>query len=177
MVGLLIGGPAGLSTWVAPLFGLPVGLEVGLLIGCQHLGAARPTTLVGHVVGLPLGGPAGFFPRVAPLFGLPVGIKVGFLVGFHTIAEGCLGRRLAVACGGQGCLIVSVVAEGRQRPPHNYGAREPRDRGPCFLAGPESLKSEGQSCRSYDVFVRVVLVVPLLAHKLVFACKGDLVPA
>jgi hypothetical protein len=174
VVGLPLGGPAGLSTWVAPLFGLPVGLEVRLLIGRQHLGAARPTTLVGRVVGLPLGGLAGFFPRVDPLFGLPVGLKVGFLIRLHTVVVGC---RLAVAHSSQGRLIIGAVAKGRQRPPHNYGAREPRDRGPCFVAGPEPLNSEGQSCRGRNVFIRVTIVVPLLTCKLVFACEGDLVPA
>jgi hypothetical protein len=177
VVGLPLGGPAGLSTWVAPLFGLPVGLEVGLLIGRQHLGAARPATLVGRVVGLPLGDPAGFFPRVAPLFGLPVGLKVGFLVGFHAVTEGCSGRSHAVACGSRGRLIVGFVAEGRQRPPHNYGTREPCYRGPCFVAVPEPLNSEGQSCRGRNVFIRVTLVIPLLAHKLVFTREGDIVPA
>ncbi len=85
--------------WVAPLVGLPVGPEVGLLIRRQHLGAAPRTTLVGRMVGLPLGGPAGFFP-VAPFLCLPVGLEVGFLVGFHAVVEGCLGRRLAVARSG-----------------------------------------------------------------------------
>jgi hypothetical protein len=80
MVGLPLGGLASLFTWVAPLVGLPVGPEDGLLVGRQHLGAARPTTLVGRVVGLPLCGPAGLFAWVAPFVGLPVGPEVILLI-------------------------------------------------------------------------------------------------
>jgi hypothetical protein len=169
VVGLPLGGPACLSTRVAPLFGLPVGRNAGVLVSRQHLGD-RPT----RVVGLPVGGLARFFLRVALPFGLPIGPKLAFLVGFTAVAEGCLGFRLAVTCGGQGRLIVGVVAEGRQRPPHNYGAPEPRGRSPCLVAG---CNCESKSCRGHDVLVRVALVVLLLARELVSACKGGFVPA
>ncbi len=169
MVGLPLGGPACLSTWVAPLFGLPVGRDVGILVGRQHLGG-WPT----RVVGLSLGGPARFFPHVALPFGLPIGPKLSFLIGFTAIAEGCLGRHLAVTRGCQGHPLVGVIAEGCQHPLHNYGAQEPRGCSPCHIAG---HNSESKSCRSCNVLVRVTIVVLLLARKLVSTCKGGFGPA
>jgi hypothetical protein len=51
-------------------------------------------------------------------------------------------------------LIVSVVAEGRQRPPHNLGTRESLKCGPCFVVRHAPLKSEGQLCRYCNVVIR-----------------------
>jgi hypothetical protein len=83
VVGTPLGGPPDLFAQVAPLVGLPVGSDVGLLIGHQHLGAV-------HAVGFLLGGPAGVIYGV-PLLGMPVGSGLGSLVEFNVVADGCSG--------------------------------------------------------------------------------------
>jgi hypothetical protein len=93
MVGLPLAGPACLSTRVAPLFGLPVGHNVAVLVGRQHLGG-RPT----RVVGLPLGDPARFFlvwpsllacqlaPNLASLLGSPPLRRVAWATALLSLA-------------------------------------------------------------------------------------------
>jgi hypothetical protein len=51
-------------------------------------------------------------------------------------------------------LVVGVVAEGCQRPPHNLGAWEALERGPCFVIGHAPLDSEGKLGCCHNAVVR-----------------------
>jgi hypothetical protein len=51
-------------------------------------------------------------------------------------------------------LLVGVVSEGCQCPPHDLGAQEALECGPCFVLGHAPLNSKGQSGCCRDVVVR-----------------------